>query len=67
MRRIKVKPLMTTCEAAEYLTLSSKTLTLWRKNQTGPAYVKMGPRSIRYRLEDLDEFVSNKTTEKADT
>ena len=64
---MEVKTLMTTCEAAEYLTLSSKTLTLWRKNQTGPAYVKMGPRSIRYRLEDLDEFVSNKTTEKADT
>ncbi len=49
--------LMTTIEAADYLTLSKPTLERWRLTGEGPKFAKMGD-AVRYRQEDLDAFVS---------
>lgn len=43
-------------QAAAYLGLKASTLRQWRFHSKGPAYLKIS-RSIRYRKEDLDEFM----------
>ena len=48
--------LMTTIEAADYLTLSKPTLERWRLTGEGPKFAKMGD-AVRYRQEDLDAFI----------
>ena len=51
-------PLLTTEEAAQYLTVSRRTLERWRTEGGGPAYVKLGG-CIRYRVSDLDEYIAS--------
>ena len=46
-------------EAAKILGLAVQTLRNWRHLRKGPKYVKLG-RSIRYRYEDLEEFIQKK-------
>ena len=48
---------LTTPEAAAYLNVKPATLEQWRWNGRGPSYCKIG-RSCRYRIADLDEFLS---------
>ena len=52
--------LLTVQEAADVLRLSSLTLNKWRVTGGGPRFVKVGG-SVRYRVHDLDEYVSNQT------
>ncbi len=52
--------LMTITEAAARLRANARTLERWRKQGTGPAYVKVG-RGVRYRADDLDAFVERQT------
>lgn len=47
---------MTVKQAAEYLGLAVSTLNKWRCHGGGPVYIKLG-RAVRYRVQDLDEFV----------
>jgi predicted DNA-binding transcriptional regulator AlpA len=49
--------LMTTEQAAEYLGLSVSALTKWRHYSIGPDYVKIGPRAIRYHLDDIQAYI----------
>lgn len=51
--------LLTTIQAAEYLGLSPQTLADWRHKGAGPKFVRVGTRTVRYRLSDLDAFVSS--------
>lgn len=51
--------ILTTKEAAEFLGLKEKTLRLWRAENKGPSYIKIN-RTIRYRRDDLDEFVAKR-------
>ena len=53
--------LFTTREAAQYLGLAKITLDIWRSKGKPPAYVKIH-RSVRYRREDLDNFMSRRVT-----
>ena len=54
--------LITSVEAAEYLGVQPVTVTLWRHRKIGPKYYKIG-RLIRYKQEDLDQWVeANGTT-----
>ena len=55
--------LMTTEEAADFLGLSKSTLEHWRTVRTGPPFVRVGARSIRYRLEDLEAWLVEQTVE----
>ncbi|MFI9295360.1 helix-turn-helix domain-containing protein [Streptomyces gardneri] len=45
--------LLTTTQAAEYLSVSTGTLANWRYRREGPPFVKAG-KSVRYRLKDLE-------------
>lgn len=45
-------------KAALYLGVSVRTLEEWRKKKIGPAFVKLGPKLIRYEVEELDRFLA---------
>jgi predicted DNA-binding transcriptional regulator AlpA len=49
--------LLTRPEAAAYLRKSIATLDRWSMQGIGPRPVRVGPRSVRYRLTDLRRFV----------
>lgn len=54
--------LLNETQAAEYLGLSVRTLQAWRVRGGQVAYARLG-RCIRYRLEDLDDWIkSNRFT-----
>lgn len=46
-------------QAAEYLSLSPRTLQTWRQRGNGPRFLKLG-RSVRYRRADLDAFIESR-------
>ena len=48
--------LLTTRQAANYLSLASNTLDKHRMNGTGPDFTKVGSRTIRYTKEALDDW-----------
>jgi len=55
--------LFTTPQAAEFLGTTPGTLTTWRcTKQVRIPYVKIG-RNIRYRLQDLQSFLTAQTVE----
>jgi excisionase family DNA binding protein len=49
---------MTVQQASEYLGLAVSTLNQWRCHGGGPVFIKMG-RAVRYRVEDLEAFISS--------
>lgn len=54
------KRLLTSNEAAKYLASSPRTLETWRARGQGPPYIAFNSRAVRYRLEDLEEWVKNR-------
>ena len=46
-------------QVAARLGISQWTLTRWRKNRKGPPFHRLGPRMIRYRSDELEEYVSS--------
>jgi len=51
-------PLLTTAEAATYLSVSKRTLEDWRTRLIGPTYIKLnGTSTIRYRSDDLEAWI----------
>jgi excisionase family DNA binding protein len=50
--------MLTTHEAASYMRLSARTLERLRVQGTGPKFVRLANRSIRYRQQDLDAHVA---------
>jgi len=57
-----ITPIMSETEAARILGTTKKTLQCWRFERRGPKYLKIG-RSVRYRLEDLEEFLHERLIE----
>lgn len=55
----KNEKLLTTEEAAAVLGMSEQTMRIWRMEKTGPNYIRIN-RSIRYRQDDIDEFVASR-------
>lgn len=54
-------PLHTEAEAAEYIGVAPKTLSVWRSTKRYHLpYVKVGSR-VRYRRSDLDAFIASRT------
>ena len=49
--------LLTTEQAAVELGLSKTTLEHWRTVRKGPPFARVGPRCIRYRRADLDQWI----------
>ena len=58
----KRSPLFDAYEAAHYLDLHPGTLSNWRLQGIGPAYVRIG-KNIRYRVADLDEWITVRRVE----
>lgn len=57
--------LLTTRDAAAYLSLSPKSLERYRCEGTGPQYIKLGTgrrASVRYRKADLEAWVTSSIT-----
>lgn len=55
-RRQDDDPLLTTREAAARLRKSVSTLELWRSQGIGPAFVRIGERSVGYKTSALKAF-----------
>jgi excisionase family DNA binding protein len=51
-------------EASEYLSLSEATLERDRWRGGDIPYIRVGPRSIRYDMEQLDQYIERKTVRK---
>jgi hypothetical protein len=54
----ELRPLLTAPQAAEHLGVTPDLLERWRGAGTGPAFVRLSPKHIRYKEADLDEFVA---------
>lgn len=52
-------PLLNRAQAANRLNISIRTLDGYREDGVGPIFVTVGKKSIRYRVEDLEEYVLN--------
>ncbi len=50
--------LLTPAEAAQRMRVTDRVLERWRSNGEGPRYVRLSRKSIRYRIEDLDSFIT---------
>lgn len=51
--------MLRTTEAANFLGVKKSTLEAWRCRGGGPVYLKLS-KAVRYRKEDLDDFISKK-------
>jgi hypothetical protein len=46
-------------QAAELLGCSIRSLQSWRQRGTGPAYIRLSPRAIRYSYGDLQKWLTS--------
>jgi predicted DNA-binding transcriptional regulator AlpA len=56
---------LTAAEAADYIRLSESYLAKLRMGtlpQSGPKFLRVGPRAIRYRKKDLDDWMDTKSS-----
>jgi hypothetical protein len=60
LRDIAHDRLLTEAQAADFLSLSIRTLQCWRVRGGGPSFVRCG-RAIRYRLRDLLSWIDAQT------
>ena len=54
-------PALNTHQAAEYTGLASATLETLRCRGNGPLFVRYSRRAIRYKIADLDRWMSERT------
>ena len=52
--------LWTEKETAKHIGFDARTLQSWRMKGTGPQYVQISPRCIRYRPEDIDAWIEER-------
>jgi len=50
--------LLTPAEAARRLGVKERVLERWRSTGDGPAYVRLGGKTLRYRASDLEAFIA---------
>jgi predicted DNA-binding transcriptional regulator AlpA len=55
---------LTEREAARYVGVSAAVFRLWRAAGTGPLYYRAGPKLIRYRRRDLDEWIEARLSQR---
>ena len=53
--------LLTTDEAAQILNVSARTLDRYRVTGEGPKYVTLSPRAIRYRYDELVDWINGRS------
>ena len=52
--------ILTTDEAAKQLRVSPKTMAYWRQTGDGPAFMRLGSRTVRYRADDLAAYMDGR-------
>ena len=52
--------LLTEKQAANFLGLNPRSLQAWRTRGGGPSYLRIGHRTTRYRMEDLEVWLESK-------
>jgi hypothetical protein len=52
--------LLTPAQAAAILSVQAKVLERWRGTGGGPAFVRLSSKTIRYRRDDMDDFVARR-------
>jgi helix-turn-helix protein len=60
------EPLLTQTEAATILHVEPRTLESWRQHRVGPRYIRYSRRCVRYRVEDLRDWLQSQTVETVD-
>ena len=60
-RQLDPDELLTTEETAAWLGVSRQWLEIGRSKKWGPAYVRIGPRHIRYKRSDVILFLQART------
>jgi predicted DNA-binding transcriptional regulator AlpA len=56
--------LLTESEVADYLCIKPSILKSLRSNETGPAYIQLSHKLIRYNIEDVKEWLVKKMKER---
>ena len=59
-RKAPTPMLLTEKETAKILGFSIRTLQKWRSNGGGPRFVRVSARAIRYRREDLEQWIEDR-------
>jgi predicted DNA-binding transcriptional regulator AlpA len=62
MSDVQETPLLNIEQASKYIHLSTATLARMRKDNSGPAFVKLGAR-VLYRKTDLDAYIASKVNQ----
>lgn len=52
--------LLTDKQAAEFMGISTGTIRNWRILGEGPIFTKIGPKHVRYRLRDINEWLDSR-------
>jgi len=60
-----LRRVMNEFEAAEALNVDVTTLRDWRFRKVGPAYVKYLNKAVRYRVEEISNFLERSTVQTA--
>jgi len=57
--------LLTTTEVSEFLRIPAGTLKCWRRRKvrSGPRFIKVHARAVRYRLADLERFLDSRAVD----
>jgi Helix-turn-helix domain len=53
--------LLTTTQAAAFLSVSPRTMEDWRLRGGGPPFVKLASKCVRYHPTDLSAFIARRT------
>jgi hypothetical protein len=57
------EPLLTQSEAAILLHVEPRTLESWRQHRVGPRYIRYSRRCVRYRIEDIQDWLAAQTVQ----
>lgn len=61
----EMPPLSTPAELSSFLGVSIVTLARWRRNKTGPLWVRVGAQAVRYPRESVHEWLEEHELEPA--
>lgn len=58
--------LISSAQLAEYLGTTTANLAQWRYKGTGPKFIKIGYRAVRYRWADIETWIEANTISQSD-
>jgi len=58
LKQMDTEVLLREVDTARILGVKCGTLSAWRYRGKGPRYVSLSSRAVRYRLKDLNQFIS---------